>query len=155
MNLLSNFFNRKNHKTDHPEISVDPRWSEIVDKAIGDYKSLTENEKTWFNIRVLLDAFNNGGLISYYYNSGAENVYDAIEAFEKLGMSEIAVIIKKYNNLLCPNSSVPKDIDERNEYVNNLDEETDSLMVDLESDFQNQIDSIETKLKIFLFDVKI
>lgn len=73
------FFKRNKDKTIKPEISVDSKWTNLIDKAMKNYNSLTKNERIWFNLRVLIDSFNDGGLISYYYNSGAENVYETIE----------------------------------------------------------------------------
>lgn len=143
-------FFKKNSKINQHEIKIDPRWVSLVDKAIEDYNSLTTQERIWFNTRVLIDAFNNGGLISYYYNSGAENIYDALDDLESLGMSDIVEIINKYNRLLCPNTSVPKNIDERNEYVNKIDENTDLILENLESNFGNQIVVLENRLKLFL-----
>ena len=93
---------RNKDKTIQPEISVDSKWANLVDKAMRDYNSLTKNERIWFNLRVLIDSFNDGGLISYYYNSGAENVYETIEDLGILKLDKLATIIKKYNEILFP-----------------------------------------------------
>jgi len=144
------FFKRNKDKTIKPEISVDSKWANLVDKAMKNYKSLTKNERIWFNLRVLIDSFNDGGLISYYYNSGAENVYETIEDLQILGLEKLVTIIKKYNETLFHDKKVPKDINERNEFVSKLDEKTDSILQDLESDFQDQLETLEKRLETFI-----
>ena len=144
------FFKRNKDKTIQPEILVELKWINLVDKAMKNYSSLTKNERIWYNLRVLNDSFNDGGLISYYYNSGAENVYETIADLEIIGLDKLAQIIKKYNEILFHNSKVPKDINERNEFVSKLDEKTDSLLKDLELDFQDQLGTLENRLKTFL-----
>lgn len=42
------------------------RWSE------EGYVSLSLPERTWLNARCLIDSVENGGLISWFYNSGAD-----------------------------------------------------------------------------------
>lgn len=144
------FFKRNKDKTIKPEISVDSKWANLVDKAMKNYNSLTKNERIWFNLRVLIDSFNDGGLISYYYNSGAENVYETIEDLQILGLEKLVTIIKKYNETLFHDTKVPKDINERNEFVSKLDKKTDSLLQDLESDFQDQLETLEKRLETFI-----
>jgi hypothetical protein len=144
------FFKRNKNKTIQPENSVDSNWANLVGKAMKDYNSLTKNERIWFNLRVLIDSFNNGGLASYYYNSGAENVYETIEDLQILGLDKLATIIKKYNEILFHDTKVPKDINERNEIVSKLDEKTDSLLQDIELDFQDQLETLERRLETFI-----
>jgi len=144
------FFKRNKDKKIQPEISVDSKWANLVDKAVKNYNSLTKNERIWFNLRVIIDSVNDGGLISYYYNSGAEKVYETIEDLQILGLEKLATIIKKYNEILFHDTKVPKDINERNEFVSKLDEKTDSLLQDLESDFQDQLETLEKRLETFI-----
>jgi hypothetical protein len=48
-------------------------WQKLIDKYDNDgYDSLTTDERLWFNIRSLIDSVDNGGLISFYYNNGAD-----------------------------------------------------------------------------------
>lgn len=60
-------------------------WQELVNKysATG-YDSLTSDERTWFNIQCLIDAIDNGGIISFYYNSGADYLEETMEDLNKL-----------------------------------------------------------------------
>ena len=124
-------------------------------KAFNQYDSLTFAERIWFNTRGIIDSTNNGGLISYYYNSDAENVYDAIDDLKSIGFANIAGIIENYNKILFKNSIVPKNIYERNAFINDLDEQTDNLLVNLELDLTNLINDLEKQLEIYLKQEKL
>ncbi|MBN1184651.1 MAG: DUF4375 domain-containing protein [Bacteroidales bacterium] len=126
------------------------KWTIVALKGVEQYNLLTPSERIWYNIRGIIDSTNNGGLISYYYNSGAENVYDAIEDLENLGFDNISLIIKKYNQILFNGDIVPKNLNERNNFVNSLSEQRDELLQDLEFELTKQIDDLENKLTSFL-----
>jgi hypothetical protein len=147
---LSRLFKRKNKPVKQGDEDQFKNWEAVANKAYQDYNSLSKNERIWVNMRMLIDSFNNGGLISYYYNPGASYVYETLEDLKYLGLDEARIIIQSYNQLLCPNSQVPKDIDERNECVEKIDEQTDQAMEDLETDFRNQVVMLENRLAVFL-----
>ncbi len=149
------FFKRNKKNTLKTELSIDENWNIVVDKAIKDYNSLSHSERIWFNIQVLIDSTNGGGLISYYYNSGADHVYDAIENLDFLMMDKVSGIIKNHNAILFKNSKVPTDIDERNEYITNLDENTNDKLEDFEIEIMGLIDELEEKLNLFLKQEKL
>jgi hypothetical protein len=125
-------------------------WTNIANKAINNYYSLNYSERIWFNCQVIIDSTQNGGLISYYYNSGAENVYDAIDDIKSLGFENIAGIIQKYNLILFKGLEVPTDIYKRNEYINSLDESTDELLQSLETELTKLLQDFKIGLETFL-----
>lgn len=47
-------------------------WEEICNKGFINYLSLSSDERIWFNIQGLIGQVNNGGIISFYYNIGAD-----------------------------------------------------------------------------------
>ena len=148
-------FKKKNKETRPLGFEPDENWKNIVIKGINQYDSLTFPERIWFNIRGIIDSTNNGGLISYYYNSGAENVYDAIDDLKFIGFDNVAEIIQNYNKILFKNSIVPKDLEERNGFINKLDEQTDDLLQNLETDLTELIDDLEKQLEIYLKQEKL
>jgi hypothetical protein len=152
---MFDFFKRKRNLEIKTEISAHDKWCKVVEKAMNDYNSLSRIERVWFNSRSVIDATNNGGLISYYYNSGAENVYDAIEDIELLGKERIVEIIKEFNRIIFLELKVPTDINERNKYIENLTENADDKLQDLESEITLQIDDLENRLNVFLTEKKI
>lgn len=152
---MFDFFKKKNSENRPLGFEPTNKWSNVVEKGIKQYDSLTFSERIWFNIRGIIDSTNNGGLISYYYNSGAENVYDAIDDLKSIGFENIADIIQKYNKILFKGSIVPKDLEERNGFINDLDEQTDDLLQNLEIDLTNVIDDLENQLEIYLKQEKL
>ena len=62
-------------------------WEKLVDKGFQDYNSLTADEKIWLNLGSLISAVDNGGLISHYYNSGADRNKETIEDLIILGFT--------------------------------------------------------------------
>ena len=94
-----------------------PYWRNLVIKCEEQgYESLSENERIWYNIRVLIDSVGNGGIVSFYYNSGADNLTETLEDLSKLKANKISKILQQVNNLF-PNGNPPANIDERNEII--------------------------------------
>jgi hypothetical protein len=146
---MFDFFKKK--KKDSPfDLKPDENWIKVAEKGTKDYNSLNSIERIWFNCREVIDSTNNGGLISYYYNSGAENVYDAIDDIKSLGFENISEIIQKYNMILFKGSQVPTDIYKRNDYINELDEITDELLQDLENELAKLLKDLEMSLENYL-----
>lgn len=77
-------------------------------------------------------------------------MYDAIDDLKSIGFENIADIIQKYNKILFKGSIVPKNIDERNGFINDLDKETDALLQNQELDLTEVIDDLEKQLEIYL-----
>ncbi|MBW8330861.1 MAG: DMP19 family protein [Prolixibacteraceae bacterium] len=152
---MFDFFKRKKNENKSSGLEPVDNWSNVVLKGVKRYDSLTPSERIWFNTRVLIDSTNDGGLISYYYNSGAENVYDAIEDIKSLGFDSIANLIKKYNEILFKGNIVPKDFEKRNKFIEKLDEQTDNSLQDIESDLTDLVDDLEKQLERFLKKEKL
>jgi len=147
---MFDFFKKRKNDDSPIAFKPDDNWIKVAEKGIKDYNSLNSVERVWFNCRVVIDSTNNGGLISYYYNSGAENVYDAIDDIKFLGFENISEIIQKYNMILFKGSPVPTDIDKRNDYINELDERTDGLLQNLENELAKILKDLELSLENYL-----
>ena len=92
-------------------------WYGLCEKwGNAGYDSLTKNEKTWLNIRALIDSVENGGLISYFYNSGADNLLDLLAILQELECDETREHILTACELFP--GEVPKTMDARNEVIN-------------------------------------
>jgi len=121
-------------------------WVEIADKGFADYDSLTRDERVWFNIQGLIGDVGNGGLISHYFNSGADKNGETIEDLNFLGQKEIAGILERINKLF-PGGHVSKDIDERNDIISNWpDGQHDDLLKDLDNEFYGREKDLELRL---------
>lgn len=93
-------------------------WGKLVEKGYKNYLSLTSDERLWYNIQSPIGSVDNGGLISFYYNSYVERVYETIEDLKFLGFQDIANILIEINKLF-PNEKPSIDINERNISISN------------------------------------
>ena len=122
-------------------------WEKLVDKALSDYSSLNADERIWFNIQCLIDAASDGGLISHYYNSGADYNKETIIDLTTLGFQNIADLLLKINKLF-PNSEPSIDIDERNDIISSWsdNDELNSWLEQLDTQFYGEAEELEQKL---------
>jgi hypothetical protein len=84
----------------------------------ADFDALSERERVEFTVSRLVSAVLNGGLPSYYYNSGAEYLYDCIEDLEAIGAEEMLMLLRAFNNLF--DAPVPADFAARSVAYNRL-----------------------------------
>ncbi|MDQ0899206.1 MULTISPECIES: DUF4375 domain-containing protein [unclassified Paenibacillus] len=129
-----------------------PHWQKLFEKLDKEsYSNLTTDERIWYNVRGVIDSISDGGIISFYYNSGADTMEDTLEDLYKINASQVVDQLKKVN-LLFPNGKTPQNIDERNEVINSWnDGEHDhlfELFETLDNQFYNELsEDLETKLK--------
>ncbi|MFZ1379241.1 MAG: DUF4375 domain-containing protein, partial [Saprospiraceae bacterium] len=88
----------------------------------------------------------NGGLISFYYNSYVERVYETIEDLKFLGFQDIANILIEINKLF-PNEKPSIDINERNISISNWPNGKYELVLDnLDKLFYSKEEQLEQQL---------
>jgi len=123
------------------------RWNQLFDKyEETGYLSFSSDERIWFNVRGLINAIENGGLISFYYNYGVDYLDDTLEDLKKIDAIKVVHLLQKVNELF-PNGNPPKDIDERNEVIGSWDEQYYDLFEELDREFYNeQRETLEIKL---------
>ncbi|MEZ4924030.1 MAG: hypothetical protein R2780_12735 [Crocinitomicaceae bacterium] len=101
-------------------------WSNVVDKGFSDYKSLTREERVWFNVEPLIT----DGLWDHYMNYGADHNADTIEDLEFLNFNSVANQLREFNGKYFPNG-VPAGPDSRDNILHKFPEEK------LEEDIEN------------------
>jgi hypothetical protein len=109
-------------------------WSNLVDKGYSNYLLLTPDERMWFNIQSLLTFVDNGGLISYYYNSGADHNRETIADLIALGFLDIASLLQQIDKLF-PNGKMPLVVEERNTAILEWGGKYDDLLCQFEDFF--------------------
>lgn len=73
------------------------RWEKLFEKPDSEgYESLTPDERAWYNVRGVIDSVNGGGIISYYYNHGADTLDDNFS--HETCTAEYDFIIRMCNN---------------------------------------------------------
>ncbi len=126
-------------------------WKELVNKySDNGYEGLTPDERVWFNVRCLIDSVDNGGIISFYYNSGADYLEETIEDLNKLKASKAINLLKKVNKLF-PNGKPSKNIAERNDVISSWeDEQNEKLFEKLDEQFYELEEDLESKLELII-----
>lgn len=68
------------------------KWEELCDKWSAEgYYSLEEPEQVWLNTRSIIDSVNDGGLISFFYNSPADYYDDTTYALAEIKASRCLI----------------------------------------------------------------
>jgi len=133
-------------------IDFQEQWDKIVNKAnvnyneTSNYNSLTKEEKVWFNIQLLINAVNNGGVISFFYNYEANHYLETIESLKELKQEKVIELLEKIA-IIFPEGIVPKDIDERNRIIESLSDEEDEKYDKMFENIDNDFFEIENKLE--------
>ncbi|SRR5579884_1346282 len=132
-----------------------PRWRTLCDRlAKNGYSSLSGVERVWVNVRALIDSTNNGGLISFFYNSYADTLPDCLEALETLGASDVHAQVQRVCKLF--GKSVPLNTKERNEVINSWPDRgssaqaLDELLNEIDQFLYERFDDLEARLEAFL-----
>ena len=115
------------------------QWEAVVKKwSSQGYESLTEVERTWFNVQSLTSAVANGGFVSYFYNPGGEHSSDVLDDLKTIGAHETRDLLQKMIDLF-PNGQPPSDLEARNEVINSWDEdEIDPILDVIDNQFFKQ-----------------
>ena len=126
-------------------------WRQLCDKWINDgYESLSEPEEVWLNTRSLIDSVNNGGLVSFFYNSNAELYDETVYALGEIGGFEVQELLESYGKQF--GEEVPYDIDERNEIINSWKDDGPAAQVreKIEKEILAMMDPLDEQLTSYL-----
>jgi hypothetical protein len=126
-------------------------WHQVCDKWSDDgYDSLSDAEQVWVCTRGFIDSVNDGGLVSFFFNSAADNYDDTVFALGELEASEVLEILEAFGAFF--GDEVPDDINERNaiidSWVPNGPEATASQNVD--KALMPLLDALEKRLNEYL-----
>jgi Domain of unknown function (DUF4375) len=135
--------------------ALEPRWQANWDQLCSrlnadGYPSLSDVEKAWFNTRSLIDFVNNGGAISYFYNSGADNWIDCRRALEALNAIDVRLLVERVAALFGEN--VPDDVETRNAIIESWDTDhaRDAMLEEVDRKLFGRLDALEVALEVFL-----
>src|SRR5580658_9571121 len=121
-------------------------WAKLVGKAIHNYQLLSPDERIWYNIQALKDAVDNGGLISYYYNDGANHLSETIADLKTIGADNIVALLQQVNQLF-PDEVSALSINERNNVISTWEDGAfDDLLNKLDAHFYKEEPTLETAL---------
>jgi hypothetical protein len=114
------------------------------------YAALSEDERVWFNLRSLIDSVENGGLISYFYNSGADTFEDCRMALRRLNALKILTHVDNVAGLF--GADVPRTVDERNAVIDSWphDDARGMLLDEVDAELMPLVRDLDEQLEFFL-----
>jgi len=126
-------------------------WRALCDrrKSSG-YSSLLDGERVWLNVRWLIDSVENGGLISYFYNSAANTFSDCREALLALSAHDVLLRVERIAALF--GAVVPTTVVTRNEIMDAWpdDEDQAQLLEQIDEELMPMMSELEDQLRTFL-----
>ena len=127
------------------------KWNELCGRLQSTgYDSLSSAEKLWLVTRELIDSTNNGGMISYFYNSGADHLDDCVAALRQLGMEGVHEQVLRVCRLF--QTGVPATVSTRNEIIESWDGTADDLLQDIDDAVFSLFPDLERRLDKFVSD---
>ena len=115
--------------------------------------SLSEDERVIYNLRKVIDAVNDRGLMSLYLDMDLYYAEDSIDDLYTAGLDEIAAVLESANAVF-PGGCPPEDFYDRSEIIESWEGEYDDFFdqltedilmfsIDMESCYDKLISSIE------------
>ncbi len=95
---------------------------------------LNEHQKIFFFNQTIEREVNNGGFNQFYYNSSGDYAHETVESLKSIGAEKTALIIQKANAQF-PNNIVPKDRDDRQKIIEQIEDKANDIWEKLDEDF--------------------
>lgn len=113
------------------------------------FDSLTDAEKTFASVRMLIDEVNNGGFDQYLSNSSGDYAADSLRGVRAIGARQTEELLQRALNLFGPDGPSP-DSDTRREQLESLPESAHEELSELDDAFYKDTDEIEKKLHLYV-----
>lgn len=114
-------------------IELDNFIGELCDYG-DDYSKLTAPQKVFYLNQNLEREINNGGFNQYFCNSTGDNAQETVLSLKAIGAGKTAEILQKAIDQF-PDKKVPKDRDERNEIVEQIEEDVNEVWDEVDQEF--------------------
>jgi hypothetical protein len=127
------------------------QWTRVCDKfANGGFESLSHSEQIWVSIRELIDSIENGGLVSYFYNSGADRLETCLSSLDELDASSVRQLLLRECALF--GQKVPSTVEARNASIESWDSRIDDELEEIDESIMPLTDELENKLHRYLVE---
>ena len=124
-------------------------WINLCNKA-NPLSNLSSKEKVWYFSQCLVQDVENGGIISFFYNYGADNFDETIKSLDVLEAGDIKKLVLKLAGLF-PDKIQEMDIHARNEAIRNWPEGIyDKFIDDADKEFYKLQESFEERIVNFI-----
>jgi len=128
---------------------ADDRWKALCVKLSKEgYGALSPAEKTWLNVRSLVDSVENGGTISYFYNPWPGTLSDCLEDLQVVGAGAVRSQLERICGLFP--DGVPEDLDARNEVIDSWSDDVEDLLAEVDNILMPLMSDVDQKLRSFL-----
>lgn len=128
-------------------------WRELVDRVHnrpGGFENLSEAEKQYFAVRVLVGEVYNGGFDQYFHNSSADYYRYAELGLMRMGATEALALLRASKAVVFGDSGVPR---EQSQRWMRLKSVGDSPALDLlDSKFWTDLDSLDAELERLAYE---
>lgn len=111
-------------------------WGEELNK-------LSPSQRKFYYNQELEREVNNGGFKQFYFNSSGNFAEEVVDSLMAIGANKTFKIVKKANNQF-PNGKVPKDRDERQKVLEQIEEKANEAWEKLNQDFYKYEDDLNT-----------
>ncbi|WP_197531508.1 DMP19 family protein [Posidoniimonas corsicana] len=128
-------------------------WYDVCDKWSSEgYDSLSAPQQVWVNTRGFIDAVDNGGLVSFFYNSQADRYEDTVFALADLEAAEALDVLETFGAFF--GDEVPDDMVERNEIINSWasDSPQSRACESVDTILRPYIEPLEQKLEAYVIE---
>jgi hypothetical protein len=128
-------------------------WRDLVDRVYDEelgFSSLTEEEKLYYSVCVLIGEVYNGGFVQFFDNSsGAQYRYAELGLIRMQAKASI-ILLREAKSSLFGSHSVPKDQTERWNIMRKLTDEPD--LDSLDTEFYKDPDNLDQKTEEFAIE---
>jgi len=125
-------------------------WMELFEKVMmGEYETLSEDERIWYNIRSLIDSVDDGGIMSYFNSPNGDYLEETLEDLDKIGCDNVIEMLMSICGLF-PEDKPSKDVEKRNEVIDTWDMEGrdfSEFFEAVDENFYEIEDELETSLE--------
>ncbi len=125
----------------------EPLWQSLIKKkqTHGEH-SLSKDERLWLLLRQHIDEVEENSVIGFYCGEDAFLVHDIIDAWQSLGMDEMANIFER-GNALFAGDGFPENDAERDALIEAWqDQEYQKIFRELDEDFEHALPQAELML---------
>ena len=125
-------------------------WQTICEKqAAQGHNALLEWEKIWLNVGSLLLSIDNGGLVSYFYNSYADRLSECLDALAKIGAMDLRTQLLNFCRLFP--GHVPRTMEGRNDVINSWGDEVNVTIQEIDDETFPLLPDLERRLDEFVY----
>lgn len=143
------------HKEQRELDRTDPQrlfWKSLVHRvhrAGGGFETLSEAEKKYFALNILLGEVYNGGFDQFFHNHSGEYYLVVSQTLLELGAQRTLRLLREAKEILFPGCEVPLNTRARRQHLASQPAGDSGRLEELDKEFWSDPDSLYEKLSVF------